>query len=446
MATRASARQAAHKAKEAISSFAEGSAGSSTERSGQDGSSIKRKASAKNQQEPNKQREIDQRDTKPADSAGSSRAPVTETKPDVEQRSPGGILGTNAPVDQSFAPAHQLGSVPKPASRPNELPEVKPEPTHPVMGSIPGTQLPVDQSLKLAQGMEAGVHRSEERASSISSNILEKGIIYFFFRPRVNIDDPQSIGDVARSFFVLRPTPLGAELNGGQGPMDKDAQCRLLILPKKKFPTSPKERDMAFVEKAGQSVTDLQEKFIASSTYQTATRGERTTEDARPYAEGVYAIVSAQRSSHLAYELTIPAELGEIQQNFGLHHRGNWIVQSKNPKFPGPPLGQLPQEPQYPGHVLEKFGDLRWVPLQPEFIEYPNAQILMIGQGTDTLGKAATAEGDKKPGEAEPGQELNRLADENEERIHSLQGNETVFQDLGLDAKKYRSLPTTWSS
>ncbi|KAJ5289061.1 hypothetical protein N7478_002091 [Penicillium angulare] len=425
MATRASARQAAHKAKEAISGFTQGSAGPDTDRHGQDGSSIKRKAAAENQQKPNKQRDIEQLDKKPVDSAGSSRTPVTETKPNVEQRAAsGGILGTNAPVDQSP---------------------------------------------KLAQGMEAGVHRSDERASSISSNIVEKGIIYFFFRPRVNIDDPQSIGDVARSFFVLRPTPLGAEFNGSQGPMDKDARCRLLMLPKKKFPTSPKERDMAFVEKAGQSVTDLQEKFIASSTYQTATRGERTTEDARPYAEGVYAIVSAQRSSHLAYELTIPAELGEIQQNFGLHQRGDWILQSKNPKFPGPPLGQLPQEPQYPEHVLEKFGDLRWVPLQPEFIEYPNAQILMIGQGTDTLGKAATAEGDKKPGEAEPGQEIDRLADENEERIHSLQGeyrnanfikfimykisliliyagNETVFLDLGLDAKRYRSLPTTWSS
>ena len=39
--------------------------------------------------------------------------------------------------------------------------------------------------------------------------------------------------DVARSFFVLRPTPLGAELDSGQGAVDKDARCRLLMLPKK---------------------------------------------------------------------------------------------------------------------------------------------------------------------------------------------------------------------
>lgn len=72
--------------------------------------------------------------------------------------------------------------------------------------------------------------------------------------------------------------------------------------------------------------------------------------------------------------------------------------------------------------VLEKFGDLRWVPLQPEFIEYTNAQILMIGEAMDSLGKAATAEDNKKPGEAEPGQELARLAEENECRVNTLQG------------------------
>lgn len=72
--------------------------------------------------------------------------------------------------------------------------------------------------------------------------------------------------------------------------------------------------------------------------------------------------------------------------------------------------------------VREKFGDLRWVPMQPEFIEYPNAQILMIGEAMDSLGKAATADDNKKPGEAEPGQELARLAEENERRVDALQG------------------------
>ncbi|KAJ5711703.1 hypothetical protein N7488_005859 [Penicillium malachiteum] len=441
MATRASARQAALKAKEAITSFAEGST------SNKDSSGSKRKASSGKPMSPNKQRDIQHEEPKQEHTAGPSVGRFPEDNSKSEQRvHRDSIPGTAAPIDQSFPPAHKLGSFSSPPSESKDLPDVKPTPVNPIMENVPGTHIPVDASIKNEQGIDSGVHKSEERERMVSSNIMEKGIIYFFFRPRVNIEDPHSINDIARSFFVLRPTPLGAQFNASQGPMDKDARCRLLMLPKKKFPTSTKERDMAFVEKAGQSVKDLQEKFMASSTYKTATRGERTTEEAQPYAEGVYALMSTQKASHLAYELTIPAELGEIQDNFGLHRRGSWIVQSKNPQYPGPPLGQLPQNPDYPGSVLEKFGDLRWVPLKPEFIEYPNAQILMIGQGVDTLGKAATAEGNKAPGEAEPGQEIERLAEENEHRVESLKGDETVFQDLGLHAQNYRSLPTTWTS
>lgn len=46
----------------------------------------------------------------------------------------------------------------------------------------------------------------------------------------------------------------------------------------------------------------------------------------------------------------------------------------------------------------------------------------MIGEAQDTLGKAATAEGDKQPHEEEPGQELDQLERENERRVEALQG------------------------
>lgn len=259
----------------------------------------------------------------------------------------------------------EKASQPKKEKKDEQLPSGKPEPK-PKQEAVPRATVDEKPDTKLKeekkpevypstsaypkpdQRIELGVRKSEEREDVVSSNILEKGIIYFFFRPRVNIDEPHSVNDVARSFFVLRPTPLGAELDEDQGPIDKDALCRLLMLPKKKLPTSPKERDMGFVEKAGQTMKDLQENFIAPSTYQTATRGERTVEEARPYAEGVYALTSTKRVTHLAYLLTIPSELGEIQETFGLHRRGSWIVQSKNPKFPGPSFAQLPREPEYP--------------------------------------------------------------------------------------------------
>lgn len=158
--------------------------------------------------------------------------------------------------------------------------------------------------------------------------------------------EPHGVEDVSRSFMVMRPTPRGATLT--DGPIEADENCRLLILPKKKFPTSSKERDMGFVEKAGVSMKTLHDTFVAPETYGTATRGERTKQDAKPYAEGVYAITSTRRASHLAYILTIPSEVSDIQHDFGLRNRGSWIVQSKNPKYPGPSYAQLPHPPEYP--------------------------------------------------------------------------------------------------
>lgn len=73
--------------------------------------------------------------------------------------------------------------------------------------------------------------------------------------------------------------------------------------------------------------------------------------------------------------------------------------------------------------VREKFSDYRWVPLEPDFIGYPNAQILMIGAAQGELGKAAIAEPDgKQAHEEQPGEELEKLEHENEERIEVLQG------------------------
>ena len=73
--------------------------------------------------------------------------------------------------------------------------------------------------------------------------------------------------------------------------------------------------------------------------------------------------------------------------------------------------------------MREKFHDLRWVPTEPKFINYPNAQFLMIGEAHDSLGKAATAEpGDKEADEEQPGEELEKLERGNEERIEALDG------------------------
>jgi hypothetical protein len=178
------------------------------------------------------------------------------------------------------------------------------------------------------------------------SNILEKGIIYFFFRGRVNVDAPSSTSDIARSHIILRPIEQDAKL--GSGPIGDAGNSRLCLIPKKTLPQSGRDRWTAFVEKTGASFQQLKDEFLASSEYETKTAGTRHTPAATPVGEGVYAITSTGRASHLAYVLTLPAELGEVQREIGLKERGSFIISTKNPEFPGPANARLPKAAEYP--------------------------------------------------------------------------------------------------
>ena len=189
------------------------------------------------------------------------------------------------------------------------------------------------------------VKESSQREESTPSSILEKGIIYFFFRGRVNIDEPSEINEIARSYIVLRPLPHGGKL--GEGAIGDDGNNRLLALPKKVLPTSQRDRFMVFVEKCKSGMEDIKN-TLQSSDYATKTAGTRHTPAATPVAEGVYCITTTGRESHLAYILTIPSELSEVQKDIGLRQRGSFVTSVRNPKYEGPTNTNLPKGPEYP--------------------------------------------------------------------------------------------------
>jgi hypothetical protein len=114
------------------------------------------------------------------------------------------------------------------------------------------------------------------------------------------------------------------------------------------LPQSGRDRWTAFVEKSGASFERLKGEFLASSEYETKTAGTRHTPSATPIGEGVYAITSTGRDSHLVYLLTLPEELGEVQREMGLKEKGSFIINTKNPQFPGPASARLPKDPEYP--------------------------------------------------------------------------------------------------
>lgn len=196
-----------------------------------------------------------------------------------------------------------------------------------------------------ASKAESAVEDSTTRAEATPSNILEKGIIYFFFRGRVGINEPTKVDDIARSYIVLRPLPHGAKL--GDGPIGDAGNNRMLALPKKVLPVSPKDRFMTFVEKSTITMDEINSQ-LSSSDYTTKTVGARHTPSATPIGEGVYAITQAGRDTHLAYILTIPSELGEVQKEVGLRQRGSYITSAKNPQSSGPANATLPQGAEYP--------------------------------------------------------------------------------------------------
>jgi hypothetical protein len=187
--------------------------------------------------------------------------------------------------------------------------------------------------------------KSGSTKSSSSSSILEKGIIYFFIRGRVNIEDPSSVDEIQRTYIVLRPASSPDDAK----PQPTSSHCRVLAVPKKVFPKTGRERWISFVEKAGVSLDDLKEKFLSGSEYQTKTRGTQHQPPAKPEGEGVYAITSTGRESHLCYILTRPEDLGEMQKKLGLKDKGSFIISTRNPEYPPPGgAGRLPEGPDFP--------------------------------------------------------------------------------------------------
>ncbi|KAF2102333.1 tetrapyrrole biosynthesis, uroporphyrinogen III synthase [Rhizodiscina lignyota] len=305
-------------------------------------------------------------------------------------------------------------------------------------------EAPSEKELTRAKEDKNGaIEKSPEK--KLPSNILEKGIIYFFTRGRVGIEEPTDVKDLQRSYLVLRPLPADAKLGDGVIPDLKNN--RLIAIPKKALPKSHKDRFMVFVEKANTTMDDLKENFFQGSEYETKTAGVRHTPPVTSVGEGVYAFTIQGASTHLAYMLTIPSELGDVQNDLGIRAKGSFIVSLKNPERPGPANAQLPQGPDFPQEMIDKdFHGRAWIPpSRAEQLDYVNAQFLLIGEGETGFDKATEGVAkDKKHDTETPAEEIAELENEDEIRVEHLHGDDTVFDDLGISHKDYPKVLTTW--
>lgn len=369
----------------------------------------------------------------PPSEKGPEKPQQPENSADVPAKEPEKPADTQPASDE---PTASGALIPDSSEKKEEASDSKPgqaaeqpadNPAEPVVEK-PAESAPKEKPAEAAQNSAGQTNgdavQPEARGDKVPSSILEKGIVYFFFRARVNVDDPQDINDIARSYMILRPLPKGAKL--GNGPIGDEGNCRLLAIPKKVLPLSGKDRFMSFVEGAKKSFADLKGDFLSSSDYATKTSGTSHSPPATPVAEGVYAITTTGRESHFAYMITIPAQLGEVQKDVGIKEQGSFVVSAKNPKAPGPANASLGKDPGYPQEIQDEFRGLRWMPLQPKLLDYVNTQFLLIGESGGIDSALEGLPRDEKKGLSPPKDEIEKLEGEDEIRVNQLDGESTL--------------------
>jgi hypothetical protein len=242
------------------------------------------------------------------------------------------------------------------------------------------------------------------------AQVLERGDVFFFYRPRVEQHTPRGEDDVQRFLVVLAP--------------DGRRVLRVVYVGRKRMPdvgARGRERNWGWVARVARDAADV-ELELRGYRYATKTRGEREQPSARPAGEGVYVIARHGDHTHLAYALARPAEPGPVQRELGIEAAASYVVAVKNPWHPAPPpanAGLAPEaEASYPPDVQARFRDRRWGELEPAHLDREGAELLLVGADED------------------PERELGIHLDPRERR-----GGPDVFRALGIDPARHPPAP-----
>jgi hypothetical protein len=211
----------------------------------------------------------------------------------------------------------------------------------------------------------AQVKGSEDR-------LIERGDIYFLYRPRVETDEVHGLKDVERFYFLLKPW--------------RKHIYRLILIGRKKLPDPDEHnRFWAFVWRVFKDRAALNEE-LGEEVYETKTRGTRHVQPVRPAAEGIYALVRHGDHTHLAYVLELPRREGPAERELNIKREASYIIAVKNPEAPNPPQAGLDRtrEANFQKRLQEKFRGRRFIPVDPaDFLDYEGAELMLIGAADD---------------------------------------------------------------
>ncbi|KAJ7165516.1 hypothetical protein C8R43DRAFT_878483, partial [Mycena crocata] len=299
----------------------------------------------------------------------------------------------------------------------------------------------------------------------------ERGYIYFFFRPRVETNEPSSIDDVKNLHMLLVPQPprssMGKDAVDGPDVEAKEEQMelpepgadaipataalnepekhyRLITMGKKVLPDPDshsggrKQSFWATVTSVGDDLETL-EKGMGEKTYETKTRGTRHDPPTRLVARGCYALVNspAQKLSdektYLGYSLSHPApsDFGPVQTALGIQRAAAFVLQVKNPQAPTSEGGaSTTKDVVYPPVIMDNvFGKgtrgrdpagLRFAPCsRPEMLDYVGTEMLLVAvRGGESGLEDSLGEG--------RGEALTKVGDEDSEELSVHE----IFQEL----------------
>ena len=256
---------------------------------------------------------------------------------------------------------------------------------------------------------DSGLNNMDDNNNQeLPAEVLEKGDIFFFYRPKAKIGDEgsrgdvKSIEDIRRFFMVTATTTTTTAANTGNEQQqfdrtnrktqeEKESRYRLFVIGKKSLPeirATEARRSERYWAKVGgifESPQELTSQLLADEY--------RKGDAARAVGEGKYAIVKHQEHAELAYVLEMPEEPGEAQRELGIEKEASYIISIINPKVPVPqgyPSSEEP--PNYPESILKEFGENEnFVSLARDlrFIDFQNAQMILVGarEGRDVIKK-----------------------------------------------------------
>lgn len=204
--------------------------------------------------------------------------------------------------------------------------------------------------------------------------LLEEGSIELFYRPRVEEQNPDSIGDVQRVLMVLCPKGR--------------ARYRLIAIGRKRM----QDRFWGFVDLVLDDSRDL-DAALAAHVYGTQTRGIRHLPAAREFARGDYRFEEHDGHAHLRYVLR-EMRRDHVVDDLEVEREASFIVSVANPDPAAWDLAEIPDVQMdlfdeaevhvtvptpFPPALQQRFEGRRYAPLDTiAWLDHPGAELIFI--------------------------------------------------------------------